>query len=413
VWIQQDLGAKGLNGAPVNYFEISNLDNKNIATDFTLMGSADGANWTPLVSAEGREPVYGADTSGYYFENDTGYRYYRLVVNGVAESENGQVSIAELTLYVYGGAMIKAVEKAAVREIFTAGELIGYMYNEYKFISPVETAEISEKYIVTEDASVSEGERRFIDAARIEDLLYGCGEGVTLTLYPDNTMSAGERVYLHPLDYLEGSENVGLTAVSNSDLNAIDTALFKSAHMAGNNDFAIFNHYNPNNDTHIIGPQKMTSNTTPAPFVISASSTDTAGAQYRAFSGDWSADVYGGGWRSDYLPTAWLKIYMGQPYILQRAAFLVKHNTAPGSVASFAVGGAPRNFTIEGSNDDAAWDILLTVTDNPYNTHGQVAVFDVPENGNSYLYFRINVTLKYGASSTPLTLGPVQLLGHE
>jgi hypothetical protein len=68
-------------------------------------------------------------------------------------------------------------------------------------------------------------------------------------------------------------------------------------------------------------------------------------------------------------------------------------------------GFAPEDFTIEGSNDGASYDTLLTVTGETSWTSGEERSFDLTSQG-SYTHYKIDVTAT--ASSTYLAIGAVQ-----
>jgi hypothetical protein len=101
-------------------------------------------------------------------------------------------------------------------------------------------------------------------------------------------------------------------------------------------------------------PTDMTSNSAPSPLVASASSE--VEAAYRAFDSNpsgtrWRAAVIADG--SGYVGTeSYVQIDLGAGNGILADAVLLD-----GTLAHY-----PKDFTVSGSNDGSAWDVLLSVT---------------------------------------------------
>jgi hypothetical protein len=94
----------------------------------------------------------------------------------------------------------------------------------------------------------------------------------------------------------------------------------------------------------------MTSNTAPSPYVISTNTSETDA--YLCY--DDNAGTYGK-IDSPYTSPAWIKVDVG-----------AGNEFTPDSITYRAHAGgpqhSPKDFTIEASNDDSAWDVLDTQT---------------------------------------------------
>jgi hypothetical protein len=144
----------------------------------------------------------------------------------------------------------------------------------------------------------------------------------------------------------------------------------------------------------------MSAASTPAPYVASASTElDAARAAYKAFDGNLGANQF---WStSAAVQTGWLKIDLGAAWIITN--YNVVANDDPTC--------APAIWTLEGSNDDAAWAVL----------HGSFAsqtgwsaresrAFVCDTIDTAYRYFMLNVTDNNG--DTTLRVGEWYLQGE-
>jgi len=136
-------------------------------------------------------------------------------------------------------------------------------------------------------------------------------------------------------------------------------------------------------------PHNMTNSTSPAPFVADAESTYYTGEYppYKAFDGStYFLDI----WLSGGIP-AWLSLDIGEG----NAKTLCNYSILGSN--GLAAGGMPKNWTMEGSNDNLAWDVLDTVTDETsWTNSGEVKNYVCDVITAAYRYFRINVSANNG-----------------
>lgn len=137
----------------------------------------------------------------------------------------------------------------------------------------------------------------------------------------------------------------------------------------------------------------MTSNTEPSPYVASASSEDTFPAYY-AFDDTrdnyWAVD-------KDSLPE-WVQIDLGSPKVANSYEI----------VEARELNRNPRDFTLEGSNDESSWDVLDTRSDIGWSTEGETQSFSISSPG-AYRYYRLTVVEHDGHSSWAV-VGELRLL---
>jgi hypothetical protein len=101
-------------------------------------------------------------------------------------------------------------------------------------------------------------------------------------------------------------------------------------------------------------------------------------------------DNVGTTWRSDSLPYGWLQYDLGSG--VSKKLYKVKIQ-ADASLSQCS----PKDFTIQGSNNDSDWDTLKTVTGETGWTSNEVREF-VANSSTAYRYFRIDVTdTEYGS----------------
>jgi hypothetical protein len=129
----------------------------------------------------------------------------------------------------------------------------------------------------------------------------------------------------------------------------------------------------------------MTSNVLPSPFVASASSVLGTNSEYKAFDGN-----LGTVWQSNTLTTGWLKMYFGASGEMPAQRYTVYHGAGNYTLA-------PMDWTFEGSNDDAAWDVLDTQTNQTWAAAG-TKTFNFA-NTTAYKYYRLNISAVNGGTS--------------
>jgi hypothetical protein len=176
----------------------------------------------------------------------------------------------------------------------------------------------------------------------------------------------------------------------------------------------------------------MTSDTTPAPFIASASSVYNIPPYFSAFRAfdkisnpymDISNISFGDSWPSaegTFNSTTgtgneWIQIKLDQPRILTR--FVLRERGTNNSVYDSNTRHMPKVFNIKGSNDGNNWNIIQNYIDeytpendssgSGYKPHS----YDV-NNINSYLYYRLNITAlnqSIGLNPTLVVLGEWEL----
>ena len=160
------------------------------------------------------------------------------------------------------------------------------------------------------------------------------------------------------------------------------------------------------NVTPVLLTPKMTSNTTPAPYVVIASS------QYSTSWPTWGCFDQGGTfWESSRtafsngVGDAWIGIDLGG----QRTLVRYDLTNRPSGITS-DLQQAPKNWTIEASDDGANWRVVHTVVNAPIpTTFSQKTsyVLDAPATGR---FFRMHVTQTCGPTIN-LTIGEIEFYG--
>lgn len=127
----------------------------------------------------------------------------------------------------------------------------------------------------------------------------------------------------------------------------------------------------------------MTSNTTPYPYVISASSYYGSYYPWEAFNGSISA-----GWLANGVGRAWLQLDFGSIMSVNRVRL---------GAGWFNLGNAPKDFNILGSNDGVNFDTLLSVTGKSDWVKLESQDFTLPL--VSYRYYRIDAIRNNGGAN--------------
>lgn len=147
--------------------------------------------------------------------------------------------------------------------------------------------------------------------------------------------------------------------------------------------------YDATNDwygpTSVVGaarlPVNMTSNTAPSPLVASASKSESGVGPWKLFDGD-ASTFWGSGLGSS---TEWAKVDLGAGNAVTVASYSLQ--ASPATMALMI-----KDFTYEGSNDDAAWNVLDTRAGQTGWTTGQVRSFTLAAVSAAYRYHRIRPT---------------------
>lgn len=134
-----------------------------------------------------------------------------------------------------------------------------------------------------------------------------------------------------------------------------------------------------------ITPTTMSDNTTPSPYVASASSTFTASGEYVVYGSN--AAVY---WLGTN-PASWHKIDIGSGAEKTLQGYIILVNSVPEAAR------APKDWTLEGSNNNSTWDTLDTRTNQTSWGSGEWRAYTCNSpTGTAYRYYRVNITANNG-----------------
>lgn len=131
----------------------------------------------------------------------------------------------------------------------------------------------------------------------------------------------------------------------------------------------------------------MTADNLPAPYVASASAFYTTYSPYKAFDGVLGNSTQG--WMVATTTNSWLKLdYNSAKTVVRYRLWNAQDATTKGR--------APKDWTFEGSNDDATWTVLdtqINITNwDSYNHY-------ILASPSSYRYYRINITSNNGGAT--------------
>ncbi|MEC0210256.1 discoidin domain-containing protein [Paenibacillus ehimensis] len=145
---------------------------------------------------------------------------------------------------------------------------------------------------------------------------------------------------------------------------------------------------------------KMTSNTSPSPYVASASSIH--GANYdawRAFNGGDGTTYWTPG---NSIKSGWIKIDLNIPKIILQYAIKAHYQ--------YANSASPKEWTFEGSNNDKDWIILDTRINETNWIVSERRIFTL-SNSSEYRYYRLNVSSINGiGASDSLMINKIEMM---
>lgn len=160
----------------------------------------------------------------------------------------------------------------------------------------------------------------------------------------------------------------------------------------------IVGQYNRPSETNSI--PKMTSNTMPSPYVVSASSVYNATYDaWKAFNGTIS-DVYDCWVSADGLKNGWIKFDFNSPKAICNYS-IVNRNY------STAISTAPKDWTFEGSNNDSDWATLDARTNETNWLASQKRTYSFLNN-TKYRYYRLNITSNNGDAF--IAIGDIEMM---
>ena len=135
----------------------------------------------------------------------------------------------------------------------------------------------------------------------------------------------------------------------------------------------------------------MSSNSAPSPLVASAS-TEASGSEAAWYAFDGTEGGSNGWMTSSGNTTGWIKIDLGSGNGIEfDSAKITSIATAVGPVNR-----SPKDFVIEGSNDDSAWTNVLTISGSTGWVANQMRSFS-SASAVAYRFLRINVTANNGS----------------
>jgi len=150
-----------------------------------------------------------------------------------------------------------------------------------------------------------------------------------------------------------------------------------------------------------VSPHNMSSNSAPSPFVAAASSNYPSYDPYHAFDG-----AVGGGqyWIGTGSGTDWLSLDLGSGNATILVTYSIQANTIPEPTRS------PKNWTMQGSNDNSTWTTVDTRTNETSWSSGEVRTYTCATQTTAYRYFRVNITANNG-DATYTDIGELSLFG--
>lgn len=144
----------------------------------------------------------------------------------------------------------------------------------------------------------------------------------------------------------------------------------------------------------------MTANNAPSPFVASASSTFSTNSPYRAF--DRSFDSLSDRWMGSGSGVDWLKIDLGTVRAIVTGYLINIRSSEPNR--------APKDWTLEGSNDDSSWNTVHTVTGETGWGTTNYRTYIPTTQTTEYRYWRINITAN-NTDATFTQIGELMMFG--
>lgn len=132
----------------------------------------------------------------------------------------------------------------------------------------------------------------------------------------------------------------------------------------------------------------MTSNSSPAPYVVTTSSTlGGTWDVYKLFSG--TTGSQGTEWATNGANTAWVKIDLGSPKIVTDYKLVGSYQ---------GVSYNPKTWTIQGSNNNADWTTLHSIINETWDSLNQVKNYAF-QNTTAYRYYKIDITANNGSAN--------------
>lgn len=122
------------------------------------------------------------------------------------------------------------------------------------------------------------------------------------------------------------------------------------------------------------------------PWAVTTSSeyNTTTLANWRIFNGN---NTY---WVTNSTQTGWIKLDLGSRTKRKLGSYAIHVNEVP------EPNRAPKDFTLQGSNDNSNWDVLDTQTNQTSWSNGEKRTFNLSSPSAAYRYFKLDVTANNG-----------------
>ncbi len=314
-WLQIDIGAAKVLGR----YLIKGGNAGRTPKTWTMLGSNDGTVWNVLDTRTNEVGWSDGDSRLYNCAVvATAYRYFRVNITAEQGTEN-IAQINQLALY-------QGVSPASVAQAITFPAIADHISNDAPFaLTATSDSGLLVAYVVASGPATVAGSTV---------TLTGAG---TVTI---EARQAGDGTYFAatPVD-----RSFNVTA-------AVE-----------------------------LGPHDLTSDTSHAPFVVSASSAYGFLPEWHAFDGTATYWIgVGGG-------VDWLQIDLGSAKVLGTYAIL----------ATTELARMPKNWTMQGSNDGTTWAVLDTQAGQTW-TNNETLTFRIPVVSAAYRYYRLNITANNG-----------------
>ena len=150
-----------------------------------------------------------------------------------------------------------------------------------------------------------------------------------------------------------------------------------------------------------IATPQMTANNAPSPYVAAASNENnaTTNAAFNAFNRVYTTST---GWITQTTPSSgWLSMDFGSG-----SSIIIDGYTIYGTDVQAR---NPRNWTLEGSNNNSTWTVLHTVTN--ASAIGPNGTYSIASIGNStgYRYYRLNISANGGGAGFSVAVAELEL----
>lgn len=147
-------------------------------------------------------------------------------------------------------------------------------------------------------------------------------------------------------------------------------------------------------------PHDLTSHGSHLPFLIAGSSVYSTHYTYKVLDGS-------AGTNNKWLTsgtTGWVSVFVGSKRILTSYEIQIPSDSA--------MARAPKNWTMEGTNDEVTWYTVDTVTNETGWGNGEKRAFTCDDISAAYRVFRLNVTANNGDGSY-MGVGELYLYGED